>query len=142
MIHHKRSEFIELGNLNAYRDWGHAKDYVEAMWKILQLDYPDDFVIASGKTHSVRDFVELAFQCINIQIVWDGEGIHEVGRCSNSNKVLVKVNPRFFRPSEVDLLHGNPSKAKKYLDWQPKYSFKDLVEEMVKHDIEDLNHVF
>jgi GDPmannose 4,6-dehydratase len=127
---------LTLGNLDAKRDWGHAKDYVEAMWLMLQQEKPDDFVIASGETHTVREFVENAFRVVNIEIAWEGEGVNEVGMDKNTGKKLVNINPRYFRPAEVDLLWGNPSKAKEKLNWKPKIGFEELVRQMVKYDIE------
>eukprot|EP01112_Ceratiomyxa_fruticulosa_P006842 TRINITY_DN1774_c0_g1_i2.p1 TRINITY_DN1774_c0_g1~~TRINITY_DN1774_c0_g1_i2.p1 ORF type:complete len:358 (-),score=56.39 TRINITY_DN1774_c0_g1_i2:131-1204(-) len=130
-------ETLYLGNLSAKRDWGHAKDYVKAMWLMLQQDTPDDFVVATGETHSVKEFCEKAYQEIGITINWRGEGVDEVGfDASNADNVLIKVDPRYFRPTEVDLLLGNPNKAKKILNWSPEYSFEDLVKEMVQKDIE------
>jgi len=125
-----------LGNLNAKRDWGHAKDYVRAMWMMLQLEKPQDFVIATGETHSVREFVEKAFACVDIQIKWEGEGIDEIGKNIKTNEVIVRVDPRYFRPTEVEFLLGDPSKAKKELGWKLEISFDDLVKEMVTKDIE------
>ncbi len=125
-----------LGNLNSKRDWGHSEDYVEAMWKILQHDQPDDFVIATGETHSVREFAELAFKEAGIEIEWQGEGINEKGINKNTGKTVIEVDPRYFRPTEVDLLLGDPSKAEKILNWHRKVSFKALVKRMVKYDIE------
>ena len=135
-IFHNKSDFLELGNLNACRDWGHAREYVQAMWLILQKNEPDDYVIASGVTHSIRDFVEASFKVIDIDIVWAGTGLNEVGKCKRTSKELVKVNPRFFRPTEVSYLHGNPQKAKKLLGWKTTIGLKELVEEMVLYDIE------
>lgn len=129
-------ECIELGNLDSKRDWGHARDYVEAMWLMLQQDNPEDFVIATGEAHSVREFVEAAFKHINREIVWEGEGINEVGKEKDTGIVRVRVNPKYFRPSEVDFLLGDASKAKQKLGWKPKTSFHELVKEMVDADIE------
>ena len=127
---------ISLGNLDAKRDWGYAKDYVEAMWLILQQDKPEDFVIASGETHTVREFVELAFKEVEIEIIWEGKGVEEKGRDKKTGKVLVDVNPVYFRPAEVDLLWGDPTKAKEKLGWISKTSLKELVHKMVKYDLE------
>ena len=121
---------IELGNLNAKRDWGHAKDYVEAMWLMLQQDEPDDYVIATGKQYSVKDFVEEAAPLFGLSIEWMGEGLDEVGYDWNTKKTIIKVDSRYFRPSEVESLLGDPSKAKEKLGWEPKTSFKELVEDM------------
>jgi len=131
-----KEEILYLGNINAKRDWGHTRDYVEAMWLILQQDHPEDYVIATGETHSVREFVEKAFAVININIVWSGSGLDEVGKDSATGKVYVRVDPRYFRPTEVDLLLGNPAKAKKLLGWVPATAFDALVKEMVEKDIE------
>jgi len=129
-------DHIELGNLNSKRDWGFAGDYVEAMWLMLQQDEPDDYVIATGETHTVREFVELAFKEVGIKIDWEGEGLNERGIDSKTGKVLVKVNPEFFRPAEVELLIGDATKAKKKLDWKPKVNFKELIGMMVKFDLD------
>lgn len=128
-------EKIWLGNLNAKRDWGHAEDYVEAMWRILQHGEPNDFVIATGETHSVREFVERAFRCVDIAIEWRGEGVDEAGVDSRNGKVLVEIDPRYFRPTEVEILHGNPAKAERLLGWKRRVSFDDLVRRMVDHDL-------
>lgn len=130
-------EELQLGNLGAKRDWGHAKDYVEAMWMMLQYEKPLDLVIATGETFSVRDYVYNAFKVIGIEIGWKGEGIDEVGFDVSNNKILVKVNPKYFRPAEVEHLHGNPEKAKNLLGWKPKTSFSNLVTEMVEHEIKN-----
>ncbi|MDR1580405.1 MAG: GDP-mannose 4,6-dehydratase, partial [Synergistaceae bacterium] len=124
-----------LGNLNAKRDWGHAEDYVEAMWRILTHDSPDDFVIASGETRSVREFAESAFGCAGIGIEWRGEGLDEKGVDSKTGRVLIEVDPRYFRPTEVDLLLGDPSKAERLLGWKRKVSFGELVRRMVDYDM-------
>lgn len=126
---------LYLGNLNAKRDWGFAGDYVEAMWLMLQQDKPDDYVVATGETHSVREFTELAFREAGIDIEWEGEGVNEIGRDSDSGKVLVEVDPMFYRPTEVDLLIGDPSKAREKLGWKTKVSFEELVRMMVKNDM-------
>ncbi|MEZ4526600.1 MAG: GDP-mannose 4,6-dehydratase [Desulfobacterales bacterium] len=130
-------EGLWLGNLDAKRDWGYAKDYVRAMWMILQHDQPDDFVIASGEAHSVREFVEKTFQEIGISIAWEGSGVDEVGKDAASGKVLVRIDPRYFRPTEVDFLLGDPAKAKTKLGWETKVSFDDLVKKMVREDIRE-----
>ena len=126
---------LSLGNLDAKRDWGFAKDYVEGMWLILQQDKPDDFVLATGETHTVREFVETAFEEVGIKIIWRGAGVEEKGYCAATGKLLVDVNPKYFRPAEVDLLLGDPSKAQKILGWQRKVSFRDLVKLMVQSDL-------
>jgi len=129
---------IYLGNLNAKRDWGHAKDYVEAMWLMLQQDTPEDFVIATGETHSVREFTELSFKKVDIELKWEGKGIEEKGIDKNTGKVLVEIDPNYFRPSEVEILHGDPSKAKAKLNWEPKIKFNELVEIMIDHDLKEI----
>jgi len=128
-------EILFLGNLDARRDWGHARDYVEGMWRILQQAEPDDYVLATGDAHSVREFVELAFAEIGVGIAWKGKGLDEEGIDATSGRVLVKVDPRYFRPTEVDLLLGDPSKARAKLGWQHKVSFEELVAEMVAADL-------
>ncbi len=122
---------LELGNLNARRDWGHAKDYVEAMYLMLQQDQPDDYVIATGKQYSVKDFVNEAAPYFGFNIEWRGEGLDEFGFCLNTGRAVVKVNENYFRPAEVETLLGDPSKAKRVLGWEPKIDLKGLVEEMV-----------
>jgi GDPmannose 4,6-dehydratase len=124
-----------LGNLDAKRDWGHARDYVEGMWRILQQPEPDDYVLATGEMHSVREFVEKAFARIAVRIVWQGQGVEETGIDAKSGRILVKVDPRYFRPTEVDLLIGDSSKARTKLGWKHKVSFDDLVAEMVAADL-------
>ena len=127
---------LYLGNLNAKRDWGYAKDYVKSMWLMLQQDEPEDFVIATGEQHSVREFVELAFKVVSINIKWVGEGINEKGVNDLNGEVIVEVDEKYYRPSEVESLQGNPSKAKKILGWNPKETkFSELVELMVKSDL-------
>jgi len=125
-----KQEVLTLGNLNALRDWGHAKDYVKAMWMMLQQDKPDDYVIATGKQYSVRDFVEKCAPYFNMSIQWEGEGLDEVGVDSFTGREVVKVDPKYFRPAEVETLLGNPTKAKTILGWEPEYDFECLVEEM------------
>lgn len=126
---------LYLGNLNALRDWGFAGDYVEAMWLMLQQETPDDYVVASGETHSVREFVELAFQNIGIDICWCGEGLEEVGADAATGKVLVKVDERYFRPTEVEFLLGDASKTKEKAGWQPQMTFQELVRLMIAEDV-------
>ncbi|MBI5274791.1 MAG: GDP-mannose 4,6-dehydratase [Chlamydiales bacterium] len=128
-------ECLVLGNLDARRDWGHAKDYVQAMWLMLQQDKPEDFIIATGEQHSVREFVEKCFTEVGMEIGWEGEGLEEVGRDRATNKVLVKVNPRYYRPTEVEELLGDPSLAKVKLGWEPTISFDELVKMMVADDL-------
>lgn len=131
----KQMDCFELGNLDSKRDWGHAKDYVEAMWLMLQQDVPQDFVVATGETHSVREFVEIAFSMIGRKIEWRGKGVDEIGVEAGTNIVRVKINPKYFRPTEVDLLLGDPSKAQRELGWKRKVSFTELVKDMVEADI-------
>lgn len=126
-----------LGNLNSKRDWGHARDYVEAQWLMLQQDKPEDFVIATGEQHSVREFVEAAFHEVGIHIRWKGEGILEKGYEGDTEKIIIEVDKRYFRPTEVDTLLGDPSKAKEKLGWSPKVTFKELVSEMVREDLKE-----
>ena len=128
-------EKVYLGNLNAQRDWGHAKDFVEGMWLMLQQEKAVDYVLATGKTHSVRDFAELAFAEIGIELKWEGKDVNEKGIDKATGKVKVEVDPRYFRPTEVELLIGNPEKAYKELGWKHKYNLEELVSEMVKEDI-------
>ena len=123
-------DVLELGNLNAKRDWGHAKDFVEAMWLMLQQDKPDDFVIATGVQYSVREFVEEAAPYFGMKIAWEGEGLDEVGIDKNTGRRVIRVNPKYFRPAEVETLLGDATKAKEKLGWEPKISFKQLVEDM------------
>ncbi|WP_457936081.1 GDP-mannose 4,6-dehydratase [Mesorhizobium sp. 10J20-29] len=127
---------LYLGNLNAERDWGHAKDYVEGMWRIVQQEQPDDYVLATGRKTSVRAFVEAAFKEVGTTIEWQGEGTEEIGRDASSGKTLVSVDPRYFRPTEVELLLGDPSKAKRVLGWEATTSLSDMVSEMVRSDLQ------
>ena len=127
---------LYLGNLNSLRDWGYAKDYVECMWLILQQENPDDFVIATGEYHTVRDFCTLAFKTLGVNLRWEGVGVDEKGIDTATGKVLVEVDPKYFRPAEVDQLLGDPTKAKTQLGWNPrKTSFEELVKIMVEHDM-------
>ena len=128
-------DHLELGNMDAKRDWGHSKDYVRAMWLMLQQDKPRDYVIASHETHTVREFVELSFYTLGFDIKWSGEGVDEIGTDVATGKLLVKVNPKFYRPAEVDLLLGNPERAERELGWTREISFSELVERMVKNDL-------
>jgi GDPmannose 4,6-dehydratase len=137
---------LYLGNLDSKRDWGHAKDYVKAMWMMLQQDAPDDFVVATGESYSVREFVERAFEEIGVAIRWQGKGIDEIGVVEsisdstphiNAGNILIRINKRYFRPTEVDFLLGDPSKAKAKLGWEPTISFDKLVREMVSEDIKE-----
>ena len=122
---------LELGNLNAKRDWGHAKDYVEAMWLMLQQDEPDDYVIATGEQYSVKDFVDRAAPFFGFKIEWRGEGMDEFGYDLSTSKTVIEVNPRYFRPAEVESLLGDATKAKEKLGWEPKITFDELIEDMV-----------
>ena len=130
-----KQDKLSLGNMDAKRDWGFAKDYVEGQWLILQQEKPDDFVLATGETHTVREFVEAAFEEVGVNIVWKGAGVEEKGYCAKTGKLLVDVNPKYFRPAEVDLLLGDPSKAQRVLGWQRKVSFRELVKIMVEADL-------
>jgi GDPmannose 4,6-dehydratase len=130
-----QQEKLVLGNLDAKRDWGYAKDFVEGMWLMLQQDKPEDFVLATGETTKVREFVELAFQEVGMEIEWSGHGVDEKGYVKGSGRLIVEVSPEFFRPSEVDLLIGDPTKAKKMLGWSSKTSLKELVQVMMHHDL-------
>lgn len=129
-------DHLELGNMDSKRDWGHSKDYVMAMWLMLQQENADDYVIATNETRTVREFVEKSFSYVGIDILWQGEGINEVGIDKETNKTVVKINPKFFRPAEVDILLGNPEKAEKELNWKREISFEQLVERMMKNDME------
>jgi GDPmannose 4,6-dehydratase len=128
-------DVLELGNLDAKRDWGFAKEYVEGMWRMLQADKPDTYVLATNRTETVRDFVTMAFKAIGVDLAWNGSGLDEVGTCSASGKTLVKINPKFHRPAEVDLLIGNPEKAKRELGWEPSTTLEELCEMMVAADL-------
>ena len=128
-------EVLELGNMDAKRDWGFAKEYVEGMWRMLQASEPDTFVLATNRTETVRDFVSLAFKAIDVQVEWKGEAEKEVGRCASTGKELVRVNPRFYRPAEVELLIGDPAKATRELGWKPKTTLEQLCQMMVEADL-------
>lgn len=128
-------DHLELGNMDAKRDWGHSRDYVRAMWLMLQQDKPQDYVIASHETHTVREFVELAFKAVGTEIRWNGSGVDETGTDAATGKVIVKINPKFYRPAEVDLLLGDPSKAESELGWKREVSFEKLVSLMTENDI-------
>jgi GDPmannose 4,6-dehydratase len=137
-IYLKRRKYFFLGNLDAKRDWGYAKDYVESMWLMLQQKKPDDYVIATGKSYSVREFVEKSFRIIGLDIGWRGKGINEIGYNKSNNNVLVKIDKDYFRPNEVHDLRGDAKKAKKILKWKPKKSLEEMIKEMVLNDIESL----
>ena len=134
-IHLGQLSCVELGNLDAKRDWGYAKDYVEGMWRMLQVDTPDTYVLATNRTETVRSFVEMSFKAVGVKLNWMGEAEQEQGVCQQTGKVLVKVNPEFYRPTEVELLIGDASKALKELDWQPKTSLEELCQMMVDADL-------
>ncbi len=136
MIKEGKQEFVELGNLDAKRDWGHSKDYVKAMWLMLQQDQPDDYVVATGETRTVREFAKEAFKAIGIDVEFKGTGLDEVGINKANGKVVVRVNKDFYRPAEVELLIGNPKKAEEKLHWKREISFRELVERMAKNDLE------
>jgi GDPmannose 4,6-dehydratase len=137
-IEYGLQDCLFLGNLDAKRDWGHARDYVEGMWLILQQEKPDDYVLATGETYSVRDFVEAAFKYAGRTIVWKGEGAEEKGYCRRTNQLLVAVDPAYYRPTEVEHLLGDAAKAREILGWKHKIGFNDLVEEMVQADMENM----
>lgn len=128
-------DHLELGNMDSKRDWGHSKDYVNAMWLMLQQDTPDDYVIATNETRTVREFVETAFSHVGITIKWSGHGVDEIGVDAATNKTIIKINPKFFRPAEVDVLLGDPTKAESKLGWKREISFSDLVKRMVEQDL-------
>ncbi len=136
-IKHGKEECLYLGNLDSKRDWGYAKDYVEAMWLMLQVDKPDDYVIATNETHTVREFLEVCAKLLDFDLEWKGKGIDEVGIDKKSGKTIIKIDPFFFRPTEVDLLIGDYSKAKKKLKWEPGTKFHQLAEIMVNYDYEN-----
>jgi len=138
-IHKGTQGCLFLGNIDAKRDWGHAKDYVELMWTMLQQEVADDYVIATGETHTVKEFVEKSFAVVGTKVSWSGTGVDEIGvDASNSERVLVRIDPQYFRPTEVELLLGDPKKAKEKLKWTPKVLFEDLVKEMTLADIKML----
>lgn len=132
---HGCNDPIILGNIDAFRDWGYAKEYVEGMWMMLQQSQPDDYILATGETHSVREFIHYAFQTVGLSIEWHDQGVNEKGIDPKTGEVLVEISPRFYRPAEVDCLIGDPSKAKKNLGWEPKTTFEELVQIMVKADL-------
>ena len=129
---------LHIGNLDAKRDWGHARDYVLGMWQILQQSRPDDYVLATGSSKSVREFVELAFQEVDVKLQWEGKGVDEIGVCTRTGKTIVRVDPRYFRPTEVDSLQGDASKAFRDFGWKAATSLADMVAEMVQHDLAEL----
>ena len=133
---------LYLGNLDSKRDWGYAPEYVEGMWLMLQQDKPDDFVLATGEAHTVREFVQIAFEKLGIKIKWEGQGIDELGINQDNGEVIVKVDPKYFRPTEVDILLGDPSKAKRKLGWEPKLKFHELASIMVERIMKRLKKGF
>ncbi|NMB64226.1 MAG: GDP-mannose 4,6-dehydratase [Spirochaetes bacterium] len=135
-IYHEKQDYFEIGNMDARRDWGYAKEYVEGMWRILQAKKPDSYVLATGETHSVREWIEVCFGFIGRRIAWEGSNENEVGKDEKTGKVLVKVNPAYFRPAEVDILVGDPTKAKTELGWEAKVKYKELAEIMLQKDLE------
>ncbi len=141
-IHLGMQETLYIGNLDSKRDWGHARDYVEGMWRILQQTDPDDYVLATGEMHSVREFVELAFSKVGRRIEWQGQGLDEVGVDAGKGNILVRIDSRYFRPTEVDLLLGDPSKARRVLGWKHTVTFPELVNDMVRSDLETVAREF
>lgn len=135
-IYQGKQDYFEIGNMDAKRDWGYAKEYVDGMWRILQAPMADNYVLATNETHSVREWIEVCFSFIGKEIVWEGQDENETGKDAKTGKLLVKVNPSFFRPAEVDMLIGDYSKAKRELGWEPKVKYKELAEIMLKRDIE------
>jgi len=133
-------ETLLMGNLDSKRDWGYAPEYVEGMWRILQASVPDDFVLATNETHTVREFIEESFKFLQEEVIWEGSGIDEVGRLKSTGKIIIGIDPRYFRPTEVNLLIGDYSKAKKALGWQPKTAFRELVKIMVRADYEKIKN--
>ncbi len=134
-IHLGKLDVLELGNLDAKRDWGYAKEYVEGMWRILQADQPDTYVLATNRTETVRDFVSMAFKAVDVALEWSGSADNEIGTCKKTGKVLVRVNPKFYRPAEVELLIGDPAKATKELGWKPSTTLEQLCQMMVEADL-------
>jgi GDPmannose 4,6-dehydratase len=136
-IHHGKQKYFDIGNMDVKRDWGFAKDFVEGMWMMMQADKPDNFVLATNESHSVREWIEVCFQYIGKEILWEGKGEKETGRDSKTGKVLIKVNPEFYRPAEVQFLIGDYSKAKRELGWEPRVKFRELAELMLRSDLEN-----
>lgn len=134
-IHRGLQDCLYMGNIDSFRDWGYARDYVKMMWMMLQQEQPDDYVVATGEMHSVREFIEKSFGFLGHTIVWKGKGVDEVGIDKDSNKVVVRIDPRYFRPAEVDQLLGNPEKAKRVLGWEPEVKFEQLVRLMTEGDV-------
>ena len=131
-------ERVYLGNLDAKRDWGHARDFVEGMWRMLQQEEPEDFVLATGVTTTIREFTKRAFAEVGITLEWSGNGVDETGRNAKSGNILVSIDPAYFRPTEVDLLIGDASKAREKLGWQPTCNLQQMIEEMIKADLEEV----
>lgn len=136
-IKRAKQDVLYLGNLDAKRDWGHARDYVEGMWRMLQQDTPGDYVLGTGETHSVREFVNIAFDKVGIPITWEGKGLDEVAIDANTGQTVVRIDERYFRPNEVEFLLADPTKAKTVLGWEHKTSFETLVDEMIAHDLKE-----
>ena len=134
-IHYGTQDCLFLGNMDSMRDWGHARDYVRGMWMMLQQDVPEDYVLATGEVHSVREFVEISFAHVGIKIVWQGKGTEEIGLDEKTGRVLVRIDPRYFRPTEVEYLHGDASKAERQMGWKPETDFSTLVREMMEGDL-------
>ena len=130
---------LYMGNINAFRDWGYAPDYVQMMWMMLQQDKPDDYVVATNEMHTVREFIEKSFGHVGIQIVWEGEGVKEVGKNKATGDIVVRMDERYYRPAEVEQLLGNPAKAKRQLGWEPKVKFEELVKIMTEGDLKILD---
>lgn len=128
---------ITMGNIDSKRDWGYAPDYVEMMWMMLQKDTPDDYVVATNETHTVREFIEEAYKIAGFEVVWEGKAEKEVGKDKKTGQILVKIDPKYYRPTEVELLIGNPEKAKRQLGWEPKVKFKELVQIMMEADLKN-----
>jgi len=133
-----KQDKLILGNIDSIRDWGHAEDFVYAQWLMLQQKQAKDYVIATGETHTVKEFVEKSFAVVGVDIAWKGKGVDEKGYCKKTNKILVEISPKYFRPTEVDLLHGDPTMAEKELGWKRKVSFEELVKRMVISDCAEL----
>jgi GDPmannose 4,6-dehydratase len=137
-----KQEVLELGNLDAKRDWGYAKEYVDGMWRMLQADEPDTYVLATNRTETVRDFVDMAFKAVDTRLEWQGSGIDEVGVCVRTGRALVRINPKFYRPAEVELLIGDPAKAKEKLGWEATTTLEELCRMMIEADLRRNEHGF
>ena len=135
-------DVLELGNLDAKRDWGYAKEYVDGMWRMLQADEPDTYVLATNRTETVRDFVDMAFKAVGMRLEWRGNGIDETGVCAASGRELVRINPKYYRPAEVELLIGNPAKARDKLGWAPTTTLEQLCQMMIEADLRRNEHGF